>query len=163
MQWEVAAAIAEIISAVAVVVTLLFVAMEIRSNRKATQAASVASCADGFNAANFHLMADPEIMKLWLLGLADADQLDEVGLARVSILLQSYINHIITLKKYYDSGVLPKDEWDIYSEATASIMNSPGGCVIAEKLAIPESVRAEFKKYQNAKQEYGWLSDPKRR
>jgi hypothetical protein len=157
MQWEVVGVIAEVISALAVVITLLFLAIEIRINRKATQSAAVASLADGFNAVNFHLMDDPEFTKLWLFGLADPSQLDEVGLARVTIVLRSYINHFATLKKYYESGALPKDEWDVYSAATAGLVNSPGGQEIARKMAIPESVLAEIEKYRNTKQEYGWL------
>ena len=77
MNWEFISVIAEVVSARAVVVTLMFLAIEVRNNRRATEAASVDAQSSGINDLNSLLVSDPEFAKVWNVGMADPEKLDE--------------------------------------------------------------------------------------
>jgi hypothetical protein len=156
MNWEVIGIFAEIISAAAVVVTLVFLVIEIRSNRGATESAAIDAAATGFNTMNTTLISDPELVEIFLKAQAGEQPLSRVDLARVQLLLQSYINHYTTLKKYHDSGALPDRDWRSYSVAMAALTNSPGGEEICKKIEISEPVRKELDSYRGEETPYGW-------
>jgi len=159
MNLELIGIAAEIVGALAVVVTLLFLAVEVRNNRNATESASIDALATGFNAINAHVIDDPQLAEIWQTGLAEPEQLTEVDRIRLVHLVQSYINHFTSLKKYHDSGVLPEDEWLAYSSSVAAFMNTPGGKWISEKMAITPAVAFEIKQRENDEFAYRFLSD----
>ena len=111
MSWESAGVIAEVVSASAVIVTLMFLALELRANRNSTQSAAVDALSSGFNTVNANLIGDPAFTKTFIDGLANIEQLEEIDRVRLVIFVQSWLNHFTALKKYYDAGVLPEDEW----------------------------------------------------
>ena len=56
MNWEIATAIAEMAGAVAVVATLIYLAGEVRQNRKAIESASIDALSAGWNDLNDPLL-----------------------------------------------------------------------------------------------------------
>ena len=64
MNWEAIGIIAESVSAFAVVVTLVFLIVELRNNRNATQSAAVDAAATGFNSMNSAIITEPGFMAL---------------------------------------------------------------------------------------------------
>lgn len=142
MDWEVATAIAEIAGAIAVLVTLIYLAAEVRQNRKAVQAASIDALSTGWNNLNAQITGDPELAQIMLKGFADPDSLDEVQLYRFQMVGQSYINHFMTAVNHHHDGTLRDKEWCAHSSGTAYIAKSPGGAWILEHSVITEDVRA---------------------
>jgi len=156
MNWEVFGVLAEIVSAIAVVVTLAFLAFEIRSNRDATRSAAVDAAATGFAMMNTVLVSDPACMEAFLDAQTDEKELSRIDRARIQLIMQSYINHYTTLKKYHDSGALPESVWRSYSVAMAALTNSPGGEKICATIEIPRSIREELGNYRGVETPYGW-------
>ena len=68
MNWEALGVIADIIGAVAVVATLIYLTIEIRLNRMAIESDSLDSLAAGWNSLNVHVMDDPELAEIWVKG-----------------------------------------------------------------------------------------------
>ena len=157
MTWEVAGVIAEVIGAVAVVATLLFLAIEIRHNRMATQAATVDGQSAGINALNTVTVSDPEFAKIWIEGLADPDRLDEVNRMRLALHLQSYINHYTALRRQRSTGALPGENWEYYAHAMGTLMNSPGARKLAPHMTIDKAVAKELEEYRGVESDYIWL------
>jgi hypothetical protein len=157
MTWDALASIAEVVSAIAVVATLLFLAIELRNNRSATQIAAVDALSTGFNSCNFKIIEDGEFAEIWMKGLTDPESLDNVARVRFATYVQSTINQYTSMKRYHDSGVLPDNEWRIYYIGVASIMYSPGGRWIGEELAVTSEVMAEIGKYENKTAAYKWM------
>lgn len=157
MNWDVLAAIAEIISAIAVVATLLFLAVEVRNNRRATEAASVDSESSGINSLNSVIAGDEAFAKVWELGLQNPGQLQSSDRFRFALHIQSYINLYIALRRHKESGALPVENWDYYAYAFSALMNAPGTRSLLDDMAIPPDIRAELERYRGSEASYAWL------
>ena len=157
MNWEAVGAAAEIVGAIAVVLTLIYLAIEVRNNRSATESASLDALAAGFNTINAQLIADRSVEELWLSGIADPEQLDEVDRARFWLIFQSYMNQLTALKKYHIAGVLSEDEWTAYSKATGAAMSTPGGRWIRDTITTTPKILSELQEHENPESGYPWL------
>ena len=73
MNWAMAGAIAEVTGAVAVVVTLIYLAVEIRQSRNATESASIDALATGFNVLNTSIVENAEVAEVYLHGMKDTE------------------------------------------------------------------------------------------
>lgn len=163
MDWNTIASIAEIVSAIAVVVTLLFLAVELRRNSNATQTAAVDALSGGMNVLGLKIVEDAEFAEIWMKGLANPDDMTGVEKVRFSIFIQMLINHYTTLKRHHDAAVLPENEWLAYSSGISSIMNSPGGKWASQDMVMASDVAEEFKKYENEEARYRWLGEDEER
>ncbi|MGR8948218.1 MAG: hypothetical protein ACU84Q_09245 [Gammaproteobacteria bacterium] len=157
MDWEIVAVIAEIAGVIAVVITLAFLAVEVKNGRNGTEAASVDALATGFNALHAQIITDPEFAKIWMLGCADPDSIDDVGRLRLGLEMQSYVNHYAALRRHYESGLFPKDSWVPYASGVAAMLNSPGGLRLSPGFSIPPTIAADMVEYKNRSAEYAWF------
>ena len=78
MDWTAIGVVAEIIGAAVVVVTLIYLAREVRQNRVAIESTAVDSLADGWNSLNTHMMDDPELAHIWTTGFPHPENLDSI-------------------------------------------------------------------------------------
>jgi hypothetical protein len=143
--------IAEVVSATAVVVTLMFLSIEPRNSRKITVSVSMDGLSIGFNSLNALVVEDGEFAQIYVRGTEDPSSLIEPDLTRYVFWGQSLIDVYATVKKHHDSGVLPEEEWIIYSTAVAAFINSPGGRWLSENIVIPRTLRAEVEKFRDPK------------
>ncbi|RLA43660.1 MAG: hypothetical protein DRR06_11575 [Gammaproteobacteria bacterium] len=157
MNWEIVGAIAEIAGVVTVVATIIFLAVEVRNTRNATEAASIDTLATGFNTLHAHIITDPEFAKTWMTGLAGLDEIDDVGRMQVGLQMQSYLNHYIALRKHYESGLLPKKDLEPYSIGMAAFMNSPGGRRLRSDFFLPPAIDDDIEEYKDQSAQYEWL------
>ena len=151
MSWEVAGVIAEIIGAVAVVVTLIFLIIEIRQNRVAVEAATQASISEGWNSVNAVILGSEEVGDIWARGFDNPETLSPGEKVRFMILGQSYINQFTLEKRLADSGALLPEQWEEHAAALSHIMNSAGGKYIVENVAVSPDIRETIESYKNAK------------
>ena len=157
MEWELVGVFAEVVSAVAVIVTIIFLAFEVRNNRNAVQSSSLDALATGFSAINSNVIGDAEFTKIWETGLASPDELTSQERIRMSMHLQCYMNHYTALHKYHELGVLPDEEWQSYLNAISGILNTPGGKWFIPRLTITPALLKKFQEHSSTKEEYGWL------
>jgi len=157
MNWDVIGALSELFSAIAVVVTLIFLIFELRESRKIARSDSVDALAAGWNSLNTVVMADQELNSLWFNGMNDPESLNPDELKRFMMVCQSYVNHFMTVQKHYDAGHLPEEEWKYHTMGIAHLMNSPGGRVACDMIAITPTVRKVFEDYRSVQQNDGFL------
>jgi hypothetical protein len=88
MNWEAAGALGEIIGAVAVVATLAFLAVQIRQGHRVQREANVLARSAAIDRVHDQLqefsrclVADPELVRIWLAGCA-AEQLEKIDQTR---------------------------------------------------------------------------------
>ena len=151
MNWEAIGVLAEVIGAVAVVATLLFLAIEVRNNKNATESASIDSLAEGFNTINAHIINESGMAEIYSKGVADPESLDEIQKVRFMALMQCYVNHFATVKKYHDAGQLSKEEWTAHSSGTSHVLNSTGGRWARRFITVTPSVAAVFESHRDQK------------
>ena len=157
MNWDLAGILAEVVSAVAVVVTLIFVAIEVRNNRFATQAASVDAQSTGVNELNAALVSDPELARIWNIGMSDAGKLDEIERLRFALQLQNYVNLYIALRRHRETGALPAANWEYYAHAFGTLMNTPGASAMLKEIAVPEEILQESAEYRDTDAKFAWM------
>ena len=85
MNWEAISAIGQIVGAIGVVVSLIYVATEVRNSARATQLASRRSISEIFTLLSRQLAEHPDLRELYYRGLHDFESLegaDLVGFAQ---------------------------------------------------------------------------------
>ena len=157
MDWEIIAVFAEMAGVVVVVVTLAFLAVEVKNSRKATEAASVDALSTGFNALHSQIITHPEFAKIWMVGCAGPDSIDDLGRLRLGLQMQSYVNHYSALKRHYESGLFPKDSWETYTIGMAAILNSPGGLRLSSGILLTPAIAEDMIAYKDRSEQYAWF------
>jgi hypothetical protein len=84
LNWEAISAIGQIVGAIAVVISLIYLAREIRSNAHATRRAAMRSLLEAFNQLAQQLSSHSDLTELWLRGVHDLESLEGVDLRRFS-------------------------------------------------------------------------------
>lgn len=156
MNWEAIGAIAEIVGAAAVVVTLAFLAVEVRSNKRALESASIDGFAAGYNAVNSSIMENADLAEIYRVGIENPEDLTETQKVQFIALGQSYINQFTTVKKYRDGGLLSDEEWDFQLTGITRVMNTPGGKWLRQRVAVAPNVEQEFQEAEGAETPVGF-------
>ena len=87
VNWEAISAIGQIVGALAVVISLIYLAREVRSNAHATQQATMHSTSDTFNRWSQQLTEHPDLAELYYRGIHDFESLEGADLARFGALM----------------------------------------------------------------------------
>jgi hypothetical protein len=161
VEWQLVGVFAEVVGAVAVVVTILFLVVEIKNSRNATQSNSLDVLTAGFSDINYNIIGDSEFAAIWETGLSSPDKLDSQETIRLSLYMQCYMNHYTALWKYHELGVLPNEAWQTYLDAISGILNTLGGQSLIPGLAITPALLKEIRENGTSEQKYGWLPQEK--
>ncbi len=108
-------ALGEFVGSIAVVVTLVYLTLQMRRNMFTTQAASHHAITDSINQVNLAVAESPELARIWTVGLEDRSSLTEEETWQQNMLLLSYF-HIFDSMHYEahvgagDSGLLLAEE-----------------------------------------------------
>ena len=151
--------IGELVAAVATVATLVYLAIQIKHNSKASQGATEESVSTGFNDVNMLIAGNSELSRLFMDGIENPLSLTEDQQIQFSFLLRCYMNHYYRLFMLYKGGTLDKKRWLIYAQEVAMWTSTPGGeawkkanpgmvdlwsAVEGVKIENVESIRLEF-------------------
>ena len=94
MNWEAISAIGQIVGALAVVISLIYLAREVRSNARATRVASMRSVSDNFNRWIQQLAEHPDLSELYYRGIHDFESLEGADLVGFSALMVQAFRHL---------------------------------------------------------------------
>ena len=120
------ASLAEIISAAAVVLSLLYVGAELNGNTKAVEAATLLEVN---RIARDHLLlswTDPDATRIEMTGDKDRDLLDPLDQQRYFWSVRSFWLGMQTVFRQHELGVLPDEEWQVYYEVICRNIEAPG-------------------------------------
>ncbi|MCZ6886898.1 MAG: hypothetical protein O7H39_00270 [Gammaproteobacteria bacterium] len=117
----------EFISSVVVLVTLIYLALQIRQNTRATRATSHHAITDALNQFNLTLAANDGVAKIWHTGMNDRAALDEVQRDQYDALIRAYMHVCDTM--YYQAQVGAGDRglWKAEERYLGVILTSNGG------------------------------------
>ena len=126
MKLQNAAHWAEIVSALAIVISLLYVGIQVTDNTSATRSASASHANTEFIAWYTHVSSDPQLMDVWLRGVKEPDSLTEQEFLRFIFLL-----HIVMLQfqnNYYleQEGTLEERILLTITTTLTTIKGTPG-------------------------------------
>lgn len=125
MNWEAIGTISEIIGAAAVVITLIYVAVQIRQNTSSVRAAGYQE----WLAANLELntaAADQTMSRLFVLGNADSSNLSEESFVSFAMWNLGVMQMAQATNYLYKSGSLDRELWEAEMNRAAGILAFPG-------------------------------------
>ena len=126
MKLSEAASWAEIVSALGIVISLIYVGIQVTDNTSAMRSETASNASTEFIDWYAHLSGDPELMDVWLRGVTAPETLDEQQSLRFVFLL-----HIIMLQfqnNYYlvEEGTLDVKMLSAINNTLATLRGTPG-------------------------------------
>jgi hypothetical protein len=127
MNWDAIGAIAEVVGAAGVIITLLYLALQIR---RSNRLADVESNRFAEQASDLPIMAivqDPEVAKIFRVGLADRESLSPDDCLRFDMLMGKFVGSMVG--SITDNRLLGRDDElrGDYLESIRKFLLSPGG------------------------------------
>ena len=126
MNWEAIGTIAEVIGAIGVIVTLVYLAHQIRDNTKQSRLSSIRAINASTDSA-FEPIYIPENTRIWTTGLASPTSLDEGEQHVFDLLMTRLIASFDATTYQYEQGALPTQLYDGYAAFFSSFVATPGG------------------------------------
>ena len=117
-------AIGEFIGGLGVIITLVYLAIEIRLNRRAVSSAAAESVMQSMSAFYQALGNTPELASLMTRGVADFESLSEDQKSQCYLWLFSWFRLVEVAHTHQSAGQLPKGFWDGQVLHLASILRN---------------------------------------
>jgi hypothetical protein len=111
MNWEAIGAVGEILGAAGVILTLAYLALQLRQNTKAMQSTAELEAARHWSEQNIRAALDPDITRIMDVGNWDAGSLNDDERRRFIWFLASHFYMVDGLLKLYQKGQLSEDAW----------------------------------------------------
>jgi len=145
MNWDAIAAIGEITGAAGVVVTLIYLAVQLRQNTKASQTAAIQTSME--NSARFsELISTDEVLgNIFWLGLSNPEKLSASEMRSFVSVLNVFLRRESVAYYLYKQGVMPEELWAASVASLTGALNQPGLKVYLESSA--ESLPQEFREF----------------
>ena len=140
MDWEAIGAIGEVVGAAAVIVTLFYLAIQLRHSKEATES-NTRMLEQGRKLAEIEFHRDTELAgpflewvakdqslaEVMLTGLHDIDKLSAVDRARFGSVMGQWIVNFKSVMESYDRGIMDEETYEIWLLLTAAYLTTPGG------------------------------------
>jgi hypothetical protein len=122
MNWEMAGVVAEVIGAIAVVTTLIFLAVEIRKNTVATRQQSYNDFVNRQSDWLESFSYDRERMSVFSAGLS-GEKLDHIDSQRFMVNMMKIMNHMQDVYLQYEAGVAEEKIWIAQSRFLGALLS----------------------------------------
>jgi hypothetical protein len=127
MDWNAIGAIGEILGAVAVVISLGYLATQIRSNTSALRRAASRDAVAGVNGWFASITIDDATANLFARGVEDLGSLGTDEIARFRFIYFQLFKVIEDMHFQYEEGVLDREQWEGWRWIASQYLASPGG------------------------------------
>ena len=128
MKLEKWALFAEIAGAVAVVVSVLYVGIEVRQNSATLRSASVQAVSDSLTDFTASVARDADTAYIWNTGLQQGlDSLNADERGRFNLLMVAMVRRMENVFFQYREGFIPDEQWHGLQTGNDYILLSPGG------------------------------------
>lgn len=124
--WEAIGAIGQLVGALAVVISLIYVASEVRRNTNATHLAAMRSMHDAFNRWIQQLGQYPDLAELYTRGLQDLKSLEDTEITRFTALLHEEFRNFEEIYHLKAKGHLEEDVWHGWEAVMRDTNGYPG-------------------------------------
>ena len=147
MNWEALGAVGEIAGATAVLITLIYLAVQIRQNTATVATATYESVMTGFNDINVVVASHPALAALLDRGCQNPNTLNAEETVQFNFLLRCYANQWWKLFKLHEAGSLPVSEWGVFAREAAQFFDQPGCKPFRAQNALFADLYTELDKY----------------
>lgn len=126
MNWNTIAAIAELAGAVGVILSLLYVALQVRQNTRAQRLHAIQVASDNSARLGELLAKDAELSELFWQGLRHPEALDLASRRRFLSLLNAFFRREAAAFYLHQEAVMSEEIWQARVEALRTTLNQPG-------------------------------------
>ena len=149
--------IGELVGGVSVIVTLVYLAIQIREYRVGLSSATFHATLQGFNQINLLLGEKPELAEIIERGVKEPDALSASEQSQYVWIQRSYVNIYENLFQQYQRGACPKAFWEKFARELKQTLDAPGG----KRFRIANGSYKELYAYidamsPNEGSSYGW-------
>ena len=123
---ELLGGVSGLIAAIGVILTLLYLAAQIRQNTRSVQASTELEMLSAWNQLGAMRNESPELMSLYDRGRSGYENLDQEEIRRFEMLCYPQFNIYQALFHQYERGVLTKDVWEAQERNLKLALESPG-------------------------------------
>jgi hypothetical protein len=126
VNWEAISAIGQLVGALAVVISLIYLAREVRSNARATRLAAMRSTLDAFNRLTEQIAEHSDLAEVWNRGLDDYESLEGVDRARFNSRMHQIFRNVEDAYHQHLEGHLDPRVWRGLEAVMREINSTPG-------------------------------------
>jgi len=145
VNWTAIGAIGEFLGATGVIITLIYLARQVRHNTRATRLSTSHSISAAARDWNKPLLNDPELAWTLQVGTEDSTKLGEKEQARFIELCFSFFRMFEDAHYQFQKGALDPDVWAGYAKLYAAYAKAPGFQAYWRKRK--ETFRPEFQEF----------------
>ncbi len=165
MNWEAISAIAEIVGSVAIVVTLVYLAVQIRQSTRASQSAARFESGRYWSNEAMQGALSPDFAQILSVGLENPETLTDTERER---LIMWYTEHFLmkdTLYQEYIAGMLPEETWAVHEKILRGLMNyeSITKCLDAGFIPLSDGFISFLDRLREESKDSGWSYHAKAR
>ena len=137
MNWEAIGAIGEIVGALGVIISLIYLATQIKRSDQTARAESLQSVLDGYRDRSVvPSFMNPEIPDLFAKGLTHFEELEPSEKRRFFYLFAENIFQTQQAMQLFHRGLLPKVDYDAWLYYIATLVQTPGGKQVWPYIAV---------------------------
>ena len=119
-------AITNIIQAVAVTISLVYLARQVHENTRAMKSATYHSIVDAFASLESLITQEEELANIYQMGLKELNQLNKNQVTRFNKIIASYFNLYESLYYQYENHLLDEELWMGWCRYMRSQLEAPG-------------------------------------
>lgn len=129
MQIQEWAAIGEIVGAIGIIATLIYLSIQIRQNTKSTETSTISAFMESYSSATRAWGASTELARVVRIGNTDFDSLNEDEKFQYFALIGQFFVNFESLFSLFESGVLDPRRWATIKADIAAFVHFSGGRV----------------------------------
>lgn len=126
MNLEALGNLGEFIGSIAVLVSLVYLAIQIRKSTETERTSTYQSIVSDFGQMNQSLAGDPELIALYIRGLEDFDALDATARARISQVFYMTFRYFENMYYQHEKGYLEDEVWLGWKRLMLNYFANPG-------------------------------------
>jgi len=126
MNWEMISAVGQVLGAIGVIISIIYLAAQIRNQNKESQRAAMNVLTTHWGELTKTLVESPDLAALWLRGLRSFDALDGASKLRLGAHLGRFLRFADSLYLGVLDGTLDKRLWRGYERTIADTVAYPG-------------------------------------
>jgi hypothetical protein len=120
------AAYGEFLGGIAVVVSLVYLASQIRQNSKLLRSSTATVSGDTSSHMNSLIVQDPEVARIFWEGIADRDSLSEADRRRFDPMIQLQLSGMHQEYHFSQDGIIDPSIWEVRSNGMRFLFQQPG-------------------------------------
>jgi len=127
MNWDAISAVADVVGVALVVVSLAYLAVQVRQSNQMALAESERELLEDWAHAISQLTADDRITSIFQRGLSDFNSMNNLEKSRFSVAMAGLVNIYISAIRMDAKSLVGSQEVEIFGDICFAMINTPGG------------------------------------